>query len=424
MKKTIIDNLDLELYSETLENKLEIYIVPMKNVNNIYVTFSTKYGSNDIEFIPINENKMKKFPLGIAHFLEHKMFEQKNGVDPFSFFSERGCSANANTNQTKTTYLFSGPNFLQENLEYLLDYVQSPYFTDSNVSKEKGIIEQEIKMYLDDPNTQLYEKLLSNCFVNHPIKYPIIGDISNINKITKEDLYECYNTFYNPSNMFIVITGNVEPNSAIETIRNNQSKKKFPIGQKIKIKKYDEPNNVVKTSETLKLNVGIKRCAVAYKIKLPKDDLYQALLYYTTLFDIKFGSTSVLGEKLKQEKIINSNLGIGFDNTSEHLLMFVIGETNEPGLLIERIKNELSNLEISKEDFERKKKTLISSLIYVSDNIFSINRTLMNDIIKYNFVRTNRYNEIKKLNFKDFNNLISKTDYSNISELIIEPKEQ
>ena len=183
------------------------------------------------------------------------MFEQKNGVDPFSFFSERGCSANANTNQTKTTYLFSGPNFLQENLEYLLDYVQSPYFTDSNVSKEKGIIEQEIKMYLDDPNTQLYEKLLSNCFVNHPIKYPIIGDISNINKITKEDLYECYNTFYNPSNMFIVITGNVEPNSAIETIRNNQSKKKFPIGQKIKIKKYDEPNNVVKTSETLKLNV-------------------------------------------------------------------------------------------------------------------------------------------------------------------------
>lgn len=424
MKKTIIDNLDLELYSETLENKLEIYIVPMKNVNNIYVTFSTKYGSNDIEFIPINENKMKKFPLGIAHFLEHKMFEQKNGVDPFSFFSERGCSANANTNQTKTTYLFSGPNFLQENLEYLLDYVQSPYFTDSNVSKEKGIIEQEIKMYLDDPNTQLYEKLLSNCFVNHPIKYPIIGDISNINKITKEDLYECYNTFYNPSNMFIVITGNVEPNSAIETIRNNQSKKKFPIGQKIKIKKYDEPNNVVKTSETLKLNVGIKRCAVAYKIKLQKDDLYQALLYYTTLFDIKFGSTSILGEKLKQEKIINSNLGIGFDNTSEHLLMFVIGETNEPSLLIEKIKNELSNLEISKEDFERKKKTLISSLIYVSDNIFSINRTLMNDIIKYNFVRTNRYNEIKKLNFKDFNNLISKTDYSNISELIIEPKEQ
>ena len=424
MKKTTINNLDLELYSEVLDNKLEIYIVPMKNVNNIYVTFSTKYGSNDIEFVPINKNKLTKFPLGIAHFLEHKMFEQKNGIDPFSFFSERGCNANANTNQTKTTYLFSGPNFFEENLNYLLDYVQSPYFTDENVSKEKGIIEQEIKMYLDDSNTRLYEKLLANCFVNHPIKYPIIGDIDNINKITKEDLYECYNTFYNPSNMFIVISGNVNPEIAIDIIKKNQNKKNFSIESKIKTKKYDEPDEVFKKSETLKLNLGIPRCAVAYKIKLPKDNLYQNLLYYTILFDNKFGSTSLLGERLKKDKIININLGIGFEHTKEHLIIFIVGESNNTGLLIENIKNELSDLKISKEDFERKKKTLISSLIYVSDNVFSINRTLMNDIIKYNYVRTDRYNDIKKLNFNDFNNLISKTNFSNISELIIEPKNE
>lgn len=422
MKKEIINNLDLELYSKTLDNKLEVYIIPMKNVNNIYVTFSTKYGSNDIEFVPVNETKFKKFPLGIAHFLEHKMFEQKDGIDPFTFFSERGCSANANTNQTKTTYLFSGPSFFEENLNYLLDYVQSPYFTDSNVSKEKGIIEQEIKMYLDDPNTQLYEKLLSNCFINHPIKYPIIGDVDNVNKITKEDLYECYNTFYNPSNMFVVISGNVDPNETIKIIVDNQNKKEFKINKKIKYKKYDEPNKVFKDKEILKLNVGIKRCAVAYKIKLPKDDLYQTLLYYTILFDIKFGTTSILGEQLKQEKIINTNLGLGFENTDEHLIMFIIGESDNIDLLIEKIKNELSDLKVSVEDFERKKKTLISSLIYVSDNIFSINRTITNDIIKYGFVRTNRYNDIKKLNFNEFNDLIKNTDFSNISELIIEPK--
>ena len=138
MKTIDYKNLDLTLIYEKLDNGLEIFVLPKKNVNNIYVTFNTKYGSNISEFKPFDKDKMVKVPLGIAHFLEHKLFEQEDGTDIFSFYSERGADCNANTNYTKTSYLFSCPNFFKENINMLLDYVQSPYFTDENVNKEKG----------------------------------------------------------------------------------------------------------------------------------------------------------------------------------------------------------------------------------------------------------------------------------------------
>ena len=236
MKKINFKNLDLDLFYEKLDNGLEIFVLPKTNVNNIYVTFNTKYGSNISEFKPIDKDKMIKVPLGIAHFLEHKMFEQEDETDIFSFYSERGADCNANTNYTKTTYLFSCPNFFKENMDMLLDYVQAPYFTDENVDKEKGIITQEIKMYQDMPGTMIYDKIIENTFKIHPMKYPIIGNIENINKITKEDLYTCYNTFYHPSNMFVVVTGNVNASEVINIIKENQNKKKFKKEETIKIK--------------------------------------------------------------------------------------------------------------------------------------------------------------------------------------------
>ena len=248
MKKTNLKHLNLDLYEEKLDNGLTIYVIPKQNFNNIYVTFSTKFGSNEIEFIPNNKKEYVKVPLGIAHFLEHKLFEQKDNIDPFTFYNERGSDCNANTNQYKTTYLFSGPNFFSENLNYLLDYVQEPYFTDENVEKEKGIIEQEIKMYLDDPDTVIYEKTLENCFSNHPMKNSIIGTIKSVRSITKEELYTCYNTFYHPSNMFIVVTGNVDPIETIKIIKKNQSKKKFDkilVSNHIKLKLKNMTNQLV-----------------------------------------------------------------------------------------------------------------------------------------------------------------------------------
>ena len=233
MKKSKLEKLDLSLYTEELDNGLRVFIVPKTDVNGIYATLSTKFGSVYKEFVPLNEKKMVSVPLGVAHFLEHKMFEQKNNIDPFTFYSERGSDANANTSNYKTTYLFSGPNFFDENINYLLDYVQDPYFTDENVEKEKGIIEQEIKMYEDDPYFKMYDGIIYNTFIKHPIKYPIAGTVEDVRKITKEDLYTCYNTFYHPSNMFLVITGNVDPKEAMEVIKINQEKKKFDSKKEI-----------------------------------------------------------------------------------------------------------------------------------------------------------------------------------------------
>jgi len=421
MKKINIKNLDLDLFYEKLDNGLEVYVIPKENCNNVYATFSTKYGSNIIEFVPIGENEMIEVPLGIAHFLEHKLFEQKDGTDPFTFYSERGADANANTNQKKTTYLFSGSSFILENLNYLLDYVQEPYFTDKNVEKEKGIITQEIKMYQDDPGSVMYETLLKNCFVNHPMKESIIGTIDSINSITKEDLYKCYNTFYNPSNMFLVVTGNVEPNEIIETVKNNQKNKKLKQEKDIQIKKYDEPNNVAKTKEKIYLNISIPEIILGIKIKTNKN-LYEQLLYTLIYFDCILGATSDFNEQLINEEIINTNLVIDFDNIDEYIVFLISGETKKPDLLIDKIKKELKNKKISEKDFLRKKKTLISSLIYMSDNIFSLNHCIMSDIIRYKEFNPNRYEDIQKLNYEDFNKYIKSLDLNNISELIADTK--
>lgn len=424
MKKTKIENLKLELYEEKLENGLEIYIIPKKNCNNIYATFSTRYGSNNDEFVPINQKKMKKFPLGIAHFLEHKMFEMNDGTDPFEIYSNNGADANANTSNEKTTYLFSGPEYFKENLNYLLDYVQEPYFTDENVEKEKGIIIQEIKMYEDDPYTVLFEKAIYNSFIKHPVKMPVIGDIENVKKITKEDLYECYNTFYNPSNMFIVVTGNVDPLETIEIIKTNQQEKKFEKLEKIKQKEYEEPDKVEKERETIKMDITLPKLALSYKINY-KDlnlNLRDACAYISTIFDINTGSTSLINEKLKEENIITVNLEFTLLYTDKHILITVLGESEKIDRLLSQLENQIDNLEITEEEFERKKRNLQSSYVFMSDNIFSMNEKVMNNIIKYDEVKIDNIEYTKNLNYKKAKEVLKKLNLKNKNIVIVEPK--
>ncbi len=423
MNKITLNNLDIDIYHEYLDNGLNVYVIPKNDVNNIYATFTTNYGSNEIEFVPLGEKKMVKVPLGIAHFLEHKMFEQEDGKDPFAFFGERGSDANANTNNFKTTYLFSGPEFFEDNINYLLDYVQSPYFTDENVEKEKGIIEQEIKMYQDDPYTMMYERLLKNSLINNPMKDPIIGTIESVKSITKEELYTCYNTFYHPANMFVVVSGNVDPEKTIKLIEENQKKKEFEDFNKIIVKEYKEPVKIEKSKETLNLNVTIPKVCLSYKINISKIkgvSERKVKTYLSIFFDLKFGMTSLLNEELRERDIITDSLGGDAIDVKSHVLYTVCGETNRKDELLEALMNSMEDLSINEDELERKKKVYLSSLIYMTDNIFRLNHKVMNDINKYGEIIDNNYDEIKSLNIIEMRKVLNSVDFSNYNVIIVE----
>src|SRR5574344_2092331 len=232
-----LTGLDIKIYHETLNNGLNVYIVPFKNAKSTYATLTTKFGSIHTEFT--KDSKEYKVPNGIAHFLEHQMFEQED-ISPFALFTSNGAEANAYTSYFKTTYLFEATTNIKENIDTLLDYVQKPFFTDKSVDKEKGIIIQELNMYKDKPYIVLKEQNQHNLFINHHSKYPIGGLEEDVLKVAKEDLYLCYETFYQPSNMILTITGNIDTD-VIEHIKQNQNKKEFH-NNSFEIKKIFEPN--------------------------------------------------------------------------------------------------------------------------------------------------------------------------------------
>src|SRR5690625_684043 len=197
MNKTSYSQIEETVYSKKMENGLNVFLFPKKEMSKTYSLFSTNYGSIDQTFIPAGKEEMITVPDGIAHFLEHKLFE-KEDRDVFADFGKQGASANAYTSFTKTAYLFSATNNIDKNVETLLDFVQDPYFSDQTVEKEKGIISQEIKMYDDQPDWQSFMGTVKAMFKHHPVKNDIAGTVDSIMPITKEDLYTCYNTFYHP----------------------------------------------------------------------------------------------------------------------------------------------------------------------------------------------------------------------------------
>ncbi len=425
MNKVALSHLDLDLYSEKLDNGLSIFVIPKENCNNIYVTFTTDYGSVQNEFVPYGKNDMIKVPEGVAHFLEHKLFEQEDGVDPFTFFGKNGASSNASTSSYKTTYLFEGTNHFKENLEYLLDFVQTPYFTDENVEKEKGIIIQELKMYQDNPYRVGYEKTLFNTFSEHSIRYPVGGSVESVSSITKNDLYTCYSTFYHPSNMFVVVTGNVDPKETIDIIKKNQEKKDFEKECNIRVKSYDEPDQVYKEKEVLKMNVTIPKVMLSYKFNI-KPITYVDNVWITTylslLADLKFGPTSEFQRDLLDEQIIIEPIDFFTVYTETHVALVVSAESKKVDEFIKRVSAEIEKEDILESDFIRKRKTLVASTIFASDNIYRINSKIVNDILRNGSVITDTYDIYKNLSFETLKQIISDINYSNVSTIIIEPK--
>lgn len=366
MKQIPYPHLQETLYTEKMPGGLQVFILPKAGFKKTYATFTTRYGSVDNHF-QVEGREEIRVPDGIAHFLEHKMFEEPTG-DIFSNFANKGASANAFTSFDRTTYLFTATEHIEDNLTTLIDFVQHPYFTDENVEKEKGIIGQEIQMYRDNPDWRSYYGLIEAMYSKHPIRIDIAGTVESISKITKGTLYECYNTFYHPSNMILFVVGGINPESIMELIRSNQAAKTFePQGM---IRRYfeQEPYEIQEKKRVIVLPVSLPKCLFGIKEMAPgvkgRELLVQELTTKLVL-DYLFSSSSDLYQQLYDEGLISDSFGYEYNSTAEYAFSMVGGDTRDPGKLLDRIKEEVNKViekGLDEKIFERtrKRKSAIS----------------------------------------------------------------
>jgi predicted Zn-dependent peptidase len=374
MKEIRYDQLNEVIYTETLKNGLQVILHPKPDFHKTYALFSTDFGSIDQEFIPLGKSEAVKMPDGIAHFLEHKMFEKEDG-DIFHTFSKQGASANAFTSFTKTAYLFSSTSHVKENLQTLLDFVQTPYFTEETVNKEKGIIAQEIQMYDDEPDWRLFFGLIQNLFPNHPVKIDIAGTVESIQEITADMLYENYHTFYHPSNMKLFITGQINPEETIAWIRENQDEKVFEDAQKIE---RVFPENSMEVIPSDKLEMDISRPKVAVGIRgtkeHPKDiEALRFVLGMEFLLKCLFGQTSTNYLTLYDEGVIDDSFSFDFTFDRTFDFLTVSTDTKDPEAFASAIKNLLltakESPELNEEHFEVVKKRSIGQVLQAMNSL-------------------------------------------------------
>lgn len=413
MKKISLQGLDLDAYTETLKNGLEVVLIPFQNKKNYFISYATRFGSEITTFIPAGEDKEITVPAGIAHFLEHKMFEQEDGVDPFTYFAESGTGANASTSYNNTQYICYGTKNFLDNLRYLITYVNQPFYTDENVEKEKGIIAEEIKMYQDIPEWQLEAKLRENIYYTHPRRVDIGGTISEINKITKEDLYMCYNNFYSPNNMFILAVGNFDVEEAAEVIHeklDNITNKQAP-----KVKPILEEKKVRVKEETIYSNIKLPKIGIG--IKVPTDRLkeYDDLtidLYLEMITTIALGNSSEFRERVRNKKLLNS-FYTEWETIENFKTFMIIASSNEPDELIKEIKKEFASLKIDDSTLKRMKKVWIANEVKMADYIDSVVNNTYDDLIRYKKIIPNKIAQIRNLSITELNNILQMIDFKN-----------
>ncbi len=355
----------------------KIFVYPKENYSSSYAIFGTKYGSIDTCFKVEGQENFTEIPEGIAHFLEHKLFESEE-LDAFARYAKTGASANAYTSFDKTCYLFSCTDNFEESLEILFDFVQNPYFTEQTVQKEQGIIGQEIRMYEDEPGWESLFVLLRAMYHNHPVRIDIAGTVESISHITADLLYECYNTFYNPANMALAVAGNVTVEQVLKVadkmLKSNESKK-------IERKFMEEPATVVEKTKIKNLPVSMPIFAIGFKedIKTPCRTLKESIIS-NILLDVIAGKTSSLYEKLLDEGLINTTFDTEYFEGYGYSAHIFTGESYEYEKVREYINEELQrviNEGINEEDFDRIKKKHYGNFIMNFNDIDSISNSLI-----------------------------------------------
>ncbi|PXW92473.1 putative Zn-dependent peptidase [Streptohalobacillus salinus] len=367
MKRTEYTQIKETVYRQRLTNGLEVILVPKKELSQTYGVFTTNYGSIDNHFVPLNETNPIKVPDGIAHFLEHKLFEKENH-DVFQEFTALGASANAFTSFTKTAYLFSTTQDVLPATKILLDFVQSPYFSESSVEKEKGIIAQEIQMYDDQADWRAFFGIIEAMYKHHPVRIDIAGTVDAIQNISKDDLYTCYHTFYHPSNMVFTLVGNFDVDAAMALIEENQAAKSFAPVEAIERLTPMEPATVHKRSASLDMPVAMEKCMVGIK-ETPTDDpgafIKQELMSEMVL-DFFYSKAGDFYQELYDDDLIDGRLGFESERQPTFAFSIIGGSTTDVKKFKTTVLNQLASLKtyrFTDESFNRMKKKMIGGLL-------------------------------------------------------------
>ncbi|HEY8445190.1 MAG TPA: pitrilysin family protein [Bacilli bacterium] len=369
MDKTRYDKINETLYSHKLANGLEVYIIPKPNYNLTYSTFVTKFGSINNRFIPYGENEYLDVPLGVAHFLEHKMFEMENGQDAVELFADLGAETNAFTDYEQTAYIATSTTKTNEVINLLLDFVQTPVFKDDSIQREQGIITQELLMYLDKPSSRSHIGIMQNMFAKSPIREDIVGTKESIKAINKDVLYKCYNTFYHPSNMILMIVGNVNPEEIIKVVEENQNRKHFNPPQEIRKEVIIEDNQVNNASSSIKMDIIMPKVAIGLKLPQLSYDVNQLMideLKIKMILENTFGLSSDNYQEMLNQEIFNTGFSYSVTLSYYYNYIIITANTLKPKEFCDFIKTkllELKDFQMKEEDFIPMKRALIGSFI-------------------------------------------------------------
>ena len=382
----VIENLKVKekLYIEKLENGLTVMIIPKPGIQKKYVIWGTNYGSNDNKFIVPGEEKVTEVPNGVAHFLEHKLFEQENGTNSLDTLTALGVNANAYTTNDHTAYLFECTDNFYEALDELMDYVQHPYFTDENVEKEKGIIGQEIMMYDDYPDWQVYLNAMKAMYHENPIKIDITGTIETISHIDKDILYKCYKTFYNPSNMALVVAGDFKPEEILQEIKNRLVENENQ--GEIKRIYTEEDESIVQ--EKIEKNFEVSRPLFTIGIKdnpNKQEEIVKKHIAIEILMNLILGRSSDLYRKLYNEGILSGQPSLDYEFGQTYAHVLITGQSTDPEKVYNEFKIKVKQLKeqgVNEQNFERIKKLIYGGYVKEYNDIQDISRMFLADYFK------------------------------------------
>ncbi|OFM14481.1 zinc protease [Staphylococcus sp. HMSC059E03] len=368
MKKRYYELIDETVYEAQMDNGLKVFIIPKPGFQKTFVTYTTQFGSLDSKFKPLGSDEFVTVPDGVAHFLEHKLFEKEEG-DLFTDFAEDNAQVNAFTSFDRTSYLFSATSNVESNILRLMNMVETPYFTEATVEKEKGIIAEEIKMYQEQPGYKLMFNTLRAMYKQHPVKVDIAGSVESIYEITKDDLYLCYETFYHPSNMVMFVVGNVNPERIHDLVRDHEAKRELTAQPEIVRDSLEEPEAVQQTKVVEEMNIQIPRLMLGFK-NVPQQASKEVFMIrdieMTFFFEMVLGEETDFYQNLLNEGLIDDTFGYQFVLEPSYSFSLITSSTPDPdklkSLLLDELKAKVGNLE-DEEAFELLKKQFIGEFI-------------------------------------------------------------